>query len=186
MNNCRVILFKCQWFDIHNKKNGIHNDGYFTSINVSRSWYQNDPFVLAKQATQVFYLNDTRLGKNWLVVQKFQPRHVYDIPEKHDIVSENDEIYATNEEVYQESELVRITSPIHVEGFEIEGRLSRDDVVPDVIDVDAVRLNKMNVPNDVNNFIQDDYVDNDDTINEHDEETNTYSSDDPSDENDDI
>ena len=87
MKGCRTILLWCQWFDIENKKNGIHNDGYFTSINISRTWYHNEPFVLANQASQVFYMNDTRLGKNWQVVQKFQHRHIYDVPEKDDATS---------------------------------------------------------------------------------------------------
>jgi len=45
------MLFKCEWFDIgnKNKKLGIQKDGNVTSINISRKWYKNDPFVLASQ-----------------------------------------------------------------------------------------------------------------------------------------
>lgn len=77
----RVILFKCDWWDVGNKKTGIHTDAYFTSVNVSRTCYENDPYVLASQAIQVFYLKDTKLRGDWQVVQMIKPRNVYDVLE---------------------------------------------------------------------------------------------------------
>ena len=62
----------------------MKDDGYFRSINVERYWYKNDPYILATQAAQVFYLNDTKLGKGWKVVQKFEHRHLYDVTETED------------------------------------------------------------------------------------------------------
>ena len=59
----QVILF--------NKKRK-QNDYHLTCINVSRMWYENDPFVLAIQVRQVFYVDDFKLGSNWKVVNKIQ------------------------------------------------------------------------------------------------------------------
>ena len=49
-------------------------------MNTSRTWYEYDPFILACQASQVFYLNDTKLGRSWKVVQNMSHRNIYDIP----------------------------------------------------------------------------------------------------------
>ena len=72
----RVILFKCDWWDVGNKKTEIHTDAYFTSVNVSRTCYENDPYVLVSQAIQVFYLKDTKLRGDWQVVQMIKQRNV--------------------------------------------------------------------------------------------------------------
>ncbi|KAI0520000.1 hypothetical protein KFK09_007465 [Dendrobium nobile] len=62
-----VVLFKCKWFDLEHKKTIIIDDD-FTSINISKTWYDNDPYVLAGQVTQVFYVQDTKLRGDWHVV----------------------------------------------------------------------------------------------------------------------
>jgi hypothetical protein len=31
-------------------------------VNISRKWYKFDPFILAYQVSQVFYLDDLKLG----------------------------------------------------------------------------------------------------------------------------
>ncbi|KAI0502700.1 hypothetical protein KFK09_017657 [Dendrobium nobile] len=41
-----VVLFKCKWFDLEHKKSIVIDDD-FTSINMSKTWYDNDPYVLA-------------------------------------------------------------------------------------------------------------------------------------------
>ena len=48
--NNLVFLFQCEWWDISNKKIGIHIDLYFISINFTRIWYQNEPYILVTQA----------------------------------------------------------------------------------------------------------------------------------------
>ncbi|KAL3524945.1 hypothetical protein ACH5RR_013317 [Cinchona calisaya] len=75
--NCKIVLFKCEWFDLHKSK-PVAIDGHFTSINISRLWYDSDPYILSTQAIQVFYINDTKLGGNWQVVQKVHHRHLFD------------------------------------------------------------------------------------------------------------
>ena len=46
-SNNLLLLFQCEWWDISNKKIGIHIDPYFISINFVRTWYQNEPYILA-------------------------------------------------------------------------------------------------------------------------------------------
>jgi hypothetical protein len=43
----------------------MKDDGYFKSINIEGRWYKNDPFILAIEALQVFFLEDTKLGSCW-------------------------------------------------------------------------------------------------------------------------
>nr|GLL37798.1 uncharacterized protein LOC109183385 [Ipomoea trifida] len=104
INGYRIVLFKCDWFDI-GKRSYIQHDGIFTSIKVSSFWYKNDPYVLASQAKQVFYLNDPKLGLNWRVVQQFQHRHIYDENEVGSIPDDKDDTHDNND-VYQDNEMV--------------------------------------------------------------------------------
>ena len=53
VENNRVLLFKCKWFDLR-KKIGMQKDNNFTSIGVKRFLYEHDSFVLATRAKQVF------------------------------------------------------------------------------------------------------------------------------------
>ena len=59
--NNRVYLFECDWWDTRNGL-GMQRDKHFTSVNTSHTWYHSEPFILACQASQVFYLNDTKLA----------------------------------------------------------------------------------------------------------------------------
>ncbi|XP_057990571.1 uncharacterized protein LOC131172953 [Hevea brasiliensis] len=43
--NC-VYVFKCNWWNIDDKKNGSRTYGQLMSVNVNRKWYVDDPFVL--------------------------------------------------------------------------------------------------------------------------------------------
>lgn len=47
-----VVLFKCSWYV--DDKDGLG----FTRVNFNRSCHKNDPFVLASQVHQVFYIQD--------------------------------------------------------------------------------------------------------------------------------
>ena len=41
------------------KSSRMKDDGFFRSINRANCWYKDDPFILATQATKIFYLKDT-------------------------------------------------------------------------------------------------------------------------------
>jgi hypothetical protein len=43
----------------------MKDDGYFKSINIEGRWYNDDPFILATDASQLFFLKDTKLGDSW-------------------------------------------------------------------------------------------------------------------------
>lgn len=76
-----VVLFKCDWFDTCSKKSRMKDDGYFKSISHGSYWYKDDAFILATQATKVFYLDDNKHGEPWKVVQKFSHRHLWNVNE---------------------------------------------------------------------------------------------------------
>lgn len=82
-----VVLFRCDWFDTHGKKVRMKDDEFFKSINHGSYWYKDDPFILATQATKVFYLEDTKYRENWRIVQKFTHRHLWNVDE-----NDNEEI----------------------------------------------------------------------------------------------
>ena len=91
--NKRVLVFKCEWFKVDDQ-NGIQIDkeSGVTSVNVSRKWYKDQPYILASQAKQVFYVPDLKLGVKWNVVEKHVPRSIYDVP-----VHMEDEVYQQEE-----------------------------------------------------------------------------------------
>lgn len=90
--NKRVLIFKCDWFMVDDGK-GLRTDkeSGLKSVNMSRKWYKDQPYILASQAKQVFYAPDLKLGNNWYVVQSSTPRALYDV-------------HVQMEEVYQEQE----------------------------------------------------------------------------------
>ncbi|XP_042972709.1 uncharacterized protein LOC122304500 [Carya illinoinensis] len=76
----RVYLFECDWFDVGDRKRGVRVDDHMISVNMSRTWYKDEPFMLASQADQCFYIRDLRVKGNWGVVQNYTNRNVYNIP----------------------------------------------------------------------------------------------------------
>ncbi|KAL8557599.1 hypothetical protein ACS0TY_004884 [Phlomoides rotata] len=177
-----VTIFKCEWFDLGTKKRvGIRKEGNITSIRVTGRWYESDPFILADQARQVFYINDPKLGVDWRVVQPFQHRHIYDVDEMQDEAVNIDEVQV-KEGVYQEN---HIDDAFEVGHLEIQS-LHREDT--DVEDVDElVILSTPEVHEEVNvdNSDEDDL---DDTLvdycnSEEDSQKDSVSDDDSDDDN---
>ena len=67
-----VVLFNRDWFRLGGLKAKLMEyDKLFRSINITNFWYKDDKYLLATQATKVFYVPDTKLGNKWRVVQKF-------------------------------------------------------------------------------------------------------------------
>jgi hypothetical protein len=83
---------------------GLQDDRHFKSINVQSLWYKTDPFILSSQAKTIFYIQDTSLGNDWRVVQKFEHRNIYDVAEKdegsHDV--HQDDYHSDTEHVVQD------------------------------------------------------------------------------------
>ncbi|BBH02416.1 hypothetical protein Prudu_012962 [Prunus dulcis] len=73
---------KCRWFDTNpNRAGSVKIDHGVLSVNINRTWYDDDPYILANMASQIVYLDDPKAGNGWKVVQKMDHRNVYDILE---------------------------------------------------------------------------------------------------------
>jgi len=62
-----IILLWCEWYNLEGRTYQMKDDGYFKSINIEGRWCKNDPFILATEASQVFFLEDTKFGSSWRV-----------------------------------------------------------------------------------------------------------------------
>lgn len=71
----KVLLFKCEWVDI---QRGVRKEDGFTLVNFSYKLRTSDPYVLASQVEQVWYVCDPK-EKGWYVVRKTKPRNYYDL-----------------------------------------------------------------------------------------------------------
>ncbi|XP_026450757.1 uncharacterized protein LOC113350866 [Papaver somniferum] len=132
----RVMLFKCEWFDLDPKKKRVKKDYNLTCIDVSGRWYKDDPFVLAdgRQAQQVFYLDDYKFGSNWKVAERMQHRHLWDVPELEEVEEiEETETYKTTEEAYQNNEVSTLLETVEEEDLDAR-EFSRHDAEAEVVD----------------------------------------------------
>nr|XP_016473713.1 PREDICTED: uncharacterized protein LOC107795561 [Nicotiana tabacum] len=85
----RVILFRCMWFDLYDQEKRVKMDEYgFVSVSCQRLLKTNEPFVLANQALQVFYVDDPS-NKGWHVARKVLPHDTFDILQEKDDDLEN-------------------------------------------------------------------------------------------------
>ncbi|KAM1523267.1 hypothetical protein ACFX10_013309 [Malus domestica] len=101
-------------------------------------WFRqqvSDPYVLATQAQQVFYIDDLKLGHPWKVVQKIQHRHVWDVLEKDDDDDDNDDENDEDDDEY-ECESDNSIRPVQDDNDEGAISLCREDIDPESIDVD--------------------------------------------------
>ncbi|WKA05473.1 hypothetical protein VitviT2T_023437 [Vitis vinifera] len=162
----KVILFKCTWFDTNQKKKRIKHDYNFTTIQVTSTWYDNDPFILATQAQQVFYLDDYKNGHNWKVVQKVNHRHMWDVPERGTNIEIDEEVCGgSDEEAYQDNESHELNWFVEQDdGFEFQ-RSDRLNIDPKVVNDNVLILENMNDNDD--NFICDDIEEEDETLDDY-------------------
>ena len=81
--NFRVMLFKCHWVNVEKGK-GMKKDSLgFTLVNLSKLIHtgvniNDEPFIFASQAQQVFYIQDA-LQLDWHVVIRIKPRDLYEM-----------------------------------------------------------------------------------------------------------
>lgn len=80
----KVVLFKCDWADVHSQGRGVKTDDFgFTLVNFNRLLFKghelsDEPFTLASQAKQVFYVQDP-IDKDWQIVIHTKPRDLFDM-----------------------------------------------------------------------------------------------------------
>ncbi|KAL3613403.1 hypothetical protein CASFOL_042666 [Castilleja foliolosa] len=115
---------------------GLQKEGNIVSVRVDGKWYEEDSYILANQARQVFYINDLKLGKNWRVVILISHRHVYDVSEMADEDIDVDDVLSVGNGVYQEN----VTNdPLEVGLGEIE-LLRRNDLDQEDIDDTIIQV----------------------------------------------
>ena len=137
-----------------------------TTIQVSATWYDNDPFILATQAQQVFYLDDYKNGYNWKVVQKVNHRHIWDVPEKDTSVASVREVSdGSDKEAYQDDESHNLNWFVaQDDGYEFQ-RYDRL-VDPEVVNDNVTILESMNDDDSICDDIEEDDETVDDYCNE--------------------
>ncbi|CAN6692225.1 unnamed protein product [Malus baccata var. baccata] len=82
-----VMLFKCEWVNSESPR-GMKTDQYgFTMVNFNQLGFKEDHFILASQALQAFYVEDT-IEKDWHVVVRTQPRDLFDVLEDSDAIDD--------------------------------------------------------------------------------------------------
>ncbi|VVA32237.1 PREDICTED: transposon [Prunus dulcis] len=121
-------------------------DGYHVIL------FKHDLYVLAKQAQQIFYLDDPKLGSGWEVIQKIRHRHVWDVPEN-EATHEVETIY--DERVDQDGEDIVITS--RDENDLPSTSLRRDDAEPKIVEED-ISLEPIEVDGYEEGFTNDDSI----------------------------
>ncbi|KAF2323872.1 hypothetical protein GH714_002801 [Hevea brasiliensis] len=89
----KVVMFKCDWFDVHHNM-GVKQDEYgFTLLNFSRLIHtgekvDDDPYVFSSQVEQVFYVQDPK-NTNWHAVVKVKSRDSFDVVNDEVLTDEN-------------------------------------------------------------------------------------------------
>ena len=78
----KVFLFKCNWFsNVPGSGINVHKDYKLIEIRHTSHYYKYDPFVLAKQALQVYFAPYPSLKRDkadWSAVFKTKPRFTFD------------------------------------------------------------------------------------------------------------
>ena len=109
-------------------------------MNISKTWYDDNPYILATMAKQIVYLDDPKSGRGWKVVQKMDHRNVYAIPEQYRTDNDIDNVVDQRLESSMESsaETFWDTSFIQ-EPFQIEGVSSIEIPIQSItIDLDNI------------------------------------------------
>jgi len=80
----RVVVFYCDWYDpTRPRGTRTHKDYKIVEVNHSKRYGRYDPFILAQNARQVYYLQyPGRARSNWRVVVKTKPRGLVETQEE--------------------------------------------------------------------------------------------------------
>ncbi|XP_020422932.1 uncharacterized protein LOC109950000 [Prunus persica] len=144
------------------------HDYHLTSVNSMNLWYKDDPYVLAKQAQKIFFLDDPSLGHGWKVIQKIPHRHVWDVLEN-EVAHEAETLY--NDGVDQTAHISVRHAP--EDNVLLSPSLRREYVEPEIVVED---INFEHVPTDMED---EDFIDDDDIeeIHSSDDEGSVHSDD---------
>ena len=76
----KVVVFRCDWFDVYSDGKGVKRDKDGTvSVNVNRHLRTNEPFALASQVSQIYYVSSHN-EPHWHFAIKTIPRNFYYFP----------------------------------------------------------------------------------------------------------
>lgn len=157
IGRCIVVLFKCIWF---NPTEGVCVDRKHNLVDIKyKSRLRNeDPFILASQAEQVYYAPYPAMKdlKDWWAVVKTKPRGVYDLRQ---CVIEEDDDEDEEDQFFQESEA---TLPSTSSGAnEVAGPLSHviEGEIEEVNDNDIEREEDEEVDDNLDDSSEDDIED---------------------------
>ncbi|XP_065871961.1 uncharacterized protein [Euphorbia lathyris] len=106
----KTVLFKCKWYDpTPNVGIRIHDRYNIVEVNTKRMFNKYEPFILALQATQVYFVPYPSMRRDkvdWVVACTVKPRGVFNIPENK---------VASNDDAFQEDEAQLIEVEVSLE-----------------------------------------------------------------------
>ncbi|RWR97869.1 protein CHUP1, chloroplastic-like protein [Cinnamomum micranthum f. kanehirae] len=133
----QVYLFECNWFNVGDRKRGVRVDDHMISVNMNMTWYKDEPFVLASQASQCFYIRDLKAKGNWGVVQNYTNRNVYNIPPVPRVLEYIDG-ESSDDDADQEDESSYYYALVQCDACPVSTPLGRTEILPSHIDARAV------------------------------------------------
>ncbi|KAL0456147.1 UNVERIFIED_CONTAM: hypothetical protein Slati_0953900 [Sesamum latifolium] len=93
----RIVLFKCRWVDpMRGMK--MHPNYHLVDVNFKKVYQKNEPFILAQQAVQVFYMEYRSMKRNkvdWQALCKIKVRRVIDESRWTEVAFQEDETVPT-------------------------------------------------------------------------------------------
>ena len=72
----RIVLFKCRWYDL-GRHRPIVIDPQLVNVHTGHVWYESDPYIFAKQARLVWYIEDNKMKEPWRVAIRAQHRYLF-------------------------------------------------------------------------------------------------------------
>ena len=133
VGNKKVYLFKCHWWDVSKEGTGYKIDKYdIISVNAGGSLSTTEPFVLASQAEQVFYVDDMS-KEGWLVVVKTNPRDLFNMPAQDESDDDLEELEAYQQlevegnVLHNDNDEVNIDVALHRNGVQSQSIILSDD-----------------------------------------------------------
>ena len=88
----KIVLFRCEWFDLSHKGTKVDHQHNIIEAKHTPKYKSYDPFIIAQNAKQVYYaLYPLRRDKaDWWVVMKSDPLGRIEIYNVIDVVYQND------------------------------------------------------------------------------------------------
>ena len=82
----RIPIFKCNWID---NKRGIKVDEFwFTLVDFTKMAHKSNPFILASQTKQVFYVQD-QLDQRWSIIFSTPQKDLFNKDDSNDFIMNN-------------------------------------------------------------------------------------------------